>query len=169
MYICLCTVWRKNSWRFSMFLWWTLTLIIVRDHVFAQLLRRAPRLHVGSPYGINTPCIITACGNRLVTPGLQSHQVLYYYSTSILGTTWWLHRTRNSEGVWQKRRRKELKMPGYLVSGSIFINPGSQSQWETYLCPKCDLLLRDAVQPSCGHWLCQTCAEELFQSATEER
>lgn len=31
-----------------------------------------------------------------------------------------------------------------------------------YLCPKCNKILRDAVQTSCGHWLCHSCAEEIF-------
>lgn len=33
---------------------------------------------------------------------------------------------------------------------------------EKYVCPKCDGILRDAVQTSCGHWLCNYCAEEIF-------
>ena len=33
---------------------------------------------------------------------------------------------------------------------------------EKYQCPKCHYILRDAVQTSCGHWLCQGCAEEMF-------
>ena len=32
-----------------------------------------------------------------------------------------------------------------------------------YLCPKCSQILREAVQTSCGHWLCQLCADEIFR------
>ena len=35
---------------------------------------------------------------------------------------------------------------------------------EKYVCPKCDGILQDAVQTSCGHWLCALCAEEIFNS-----
>ena len=37
-----------------------------------------------------------------------------------------------------------------------------------YKCPKCTSVLKDAVQPSCGHWLCQGCAEEVFNKAGEQ-
>ncbi|XP_011409432.1 PREDICTED: TNF receptor-associated factor 2-like, partial [Amphimedon queenslandica] len=37
---------------------------------------------------------------------------------------------------------------------------------EQYVCPKCDGILRDAVQISCGHWLCHGCAEEIFKKET---
>ena len=38
-----------------------------------------------------------------------------------------------------------------------------------YLCPKCDYVLRDAVQQmSCGHWLCKCCAEELSLSESPQ-
>ncbi len=60
-------------------------------------------------------------------------------------------------------------MPGFLVSSSIFLDARAQSEWEKYLCPECSLLLRDAVQPSCGHWLCETCAEQLFGTANGDR
>ena len=33
---------------------------------------------------------------------------------------------------------------------------------DKYVCPKCDSILWEAVQTSCGHWLCNRCAEELF-------
>jgi len=58
-------------------------------------------------------------------------------------------------------------MPGHSrVSDSIFLN--KEGQHKKYICPSCHYLLRDAVQPSCGHWLCQTCAEDLFKSYSEE-
>ena len=31
-----------------------------------------------------------------------------------------------------------------------------------YKCPLCGYLLKEAVQTSCGHWLCQDCGDELF-------
>ncbi|KAL5487184.1 hypothetical protein EMCRGX_G019757 [Ephydatia muelleri] len=34
-----------------------------------------------------------------------------------------------------------------------------------YLCVVCKFLLKDAVQTSCGHWLCQECAEDVFRAA----
>ena len=52
-------------------------------------------------------------------------------------------------------------MPGYNVSDSQL--KGAAEGVSKYRCPGCRLLLRDAVQPSCGHWLCQTCAELLFR------
>ena len=37
-----------------------------------------------------------------------------------------------------------------------------KEQLDKYVCPKCDSILWEAVQTSCGHWLCNGCAEELF-------
>eukprot|EP00731_Ephydatia_muelleri_P018219 Em0011g259a len=34
-----------------------------------------------------------------------------------------------------------------------------------YLCVVCKFILKDAVQTSCGHWLCQECAEDVFRAA----
>ena len=52
-------------------------------------------------------------------------------------------------------------MPGHSVDPAIF----EKKDLEKYKCPKCALLLKDAAaQPSCGHWLCLTCAETLFAS-----
>ena len=48
------------------------------------------------------------------------------------------------------------------VDFSIFID-NNKTQLEKYQCPKCQYILRDAVQTSCGHWLCQGCAEEMFE------
>jgi hypothetical protein len=31
-----------------------------------------------------------------------------------------------------------------------------------YTCPKCKRILRDAVQPACGHRICQSCADEIL-------
>ena len=38
----------------------------------------------------------------------------------------------------------------------------STQDWVKYQCPFCKYLLHDAVQISCGHWLCLECAEQLF-------
>ena len=38
----------------------------------------------------------------------------------------------------------------------------NKDSWKKYVCPKCDGILQDAVQSSCGHWLCASCAEEIF-------
>ena len=40
----------------------------------------------------------------------------------------------------------------------------NKEQIEKYICPKCDSILWEAVQTSCGHWLCNECAEELFDT-----
>ena len=41
-------------------------------------------------------------------------------------------------------------------------HPQESFSKDKYQCPKCQYILRDAVQTSCGHWLCQGCAEEMF-------
>ena len=51
-------------------------------------------------------------------------------------------------------------MPGYSVLDSQL--KGTTENVAKYRCPQCRLLLRDAVQPSCGHWLCTDCAVEIF-------
>ena len=48
------------------------------------------------------------------------------------------------------------------VNSSVFID-NNREELEKYQCPKCQYILRDAVQTSCGHWLCQGCAEEMFE------
>ena len=42
------------------------------------------------------------------------------------------------------------------------LRENNKEQVEKYVCPKCDSILWEAVQTSCGHWLCSGCAEELF-------
>ena len=37
---------------------------------------------------------------------------------------------------------------------------------QRYNCSRCKHLLRDAVQPSCGHWMCESCAKEHFESSS---
>jgi hypothetical protein len=53
-------------------------------------------------------------------------------------------------------------MPGYQVSDSQ-LKGNTAENVSKYRCPECKLLLREAVQPSCGHWLCNTCAVEIFK------
>lgn len=36
------------------------------------------------------------------------------------------------------------------------------SLFDNYQCPHCKHLLNKAVQSTCGHWLCQDCADELM-------
>ena len=35
-----------------------------------------------------------------------------------------------------------------------------------YTCPKCKQILKDAVQPGCGHRICQSCADEILAKET---
>ena len=46
---------------------------------------------------------------------------------------------------------------------SLIFTDNNKEQLEKYQCPKCHYILRDAVQTSCGHWLCQGCAEDIFK------
>lgn len=55
-------------------------------------------------------------------------------------------------------------MVGHKVSKTIF----KTDLWKKYLCPKCGLVLKDAVQPSCGHWLCQSCADAILAPDNEK-
>ena len=47
------------------------------------------------------------------------------------------------------------------VKPSILVENNTMAL-DKYICPKCDNILTDAVQTSCGHWLCHGCAEQLF-------
>ena len=51
---------------------------------------------------------------------------------------------------------------GHSVEKHIFQN---LELWQKYVCPACDLLLKDAVQTSCGHWGCESCVNNIL--ATE--
>ena len=53
-------------------------------------------------------------------------------------------------------------MPGYNIGRSGVKNP---QLFDDCKCSYCHLLLKDAVQPNCGHHLCQSCAEELRSSS----
>ena len=55
-----------------------------------------------------------------------------------------------------------LATPIIPLDSYIFID-NNKEQVDKYQCPKCENILRDAVQTSCGHWLCQGCAEEMFE------
>ena len=44
-----------------------------------------------------------------------------------------------------------------------YLAENNKDQLDKYVCPKCENILTDAVQTSCGHWLCYDCAEELFE------
>lgn len=50
-------------------------------------------------------------------------------------------------------------MPGYDLSRELFKD---QEALKRLLCPYCDKLLCDPVQPTCGHRLCRSCAEEII-------
>ena len=52
-------------------------------------------------------------------------------------------------------------MPGYPIHDVMFQDSDALNR---FLCPKCNLLLKDPVQPSCGHRLCKSCAEEIVQN-----
>ena len=52
-------------------------------------------------------------------------------------------------------------MPGHRVSKDIF---KSKEQYDRHICAQCCLLMKDVVQPNCGHRLCQSCAEEILQA-----
>ena len=49
------------------------------------------------------------------------------------------------------------------VASDIFTDKNLE-QRERYKCPKCGYLLKDAVQVSCGHWMCQECAKDIFEN-----
>jgi len=53
---------------------------------------------------------------------------------------------------------------GHKLDTTIF----NTDLWQKYLCPKCRLVLKDAVQPSCGHWLCQSCADAILAPDNEK-
>ncbi|XP_064401053.1 TNF receptor-associated factor 1-like [Halichondria panicea] len=54
-------------------------------------------------------------------------------------------------------------MPGHKVFRSTSKNP---ALFDKYQCPYCNHLLKDAVQPICGHWLCECCADELLAESS---
>ena len=45
------------------------------------------------------------------------------------------------------------------VKASILVENNTMAL-DKYICPKCDNILTDAAQTSCGHWLCHDCAEQ---------
>lgn len=50
-------------------------------------------------------------------------------------------------------------MPGHKLNKTLFKD---QVALQRLLCPLCGLLLRDPVQPTCGHRLCKSCAEDII-------
>ena len=50
-------------------------------------------------------------------------------------------------------------MPGYSIHSAIFKDRDALNR---YLCPKCNKLLSDPVQPSCGHRMCKSCVEDML-------
>ena len=57
-------------------------------------------------------------------------------------------------------------MVSVTVNDAIFTD-NNHEQRERYMCPKCDYLLKNAVQVSCGHWMCQECAKDIFEERYE--
>ena len=49
-------------------------------------------------------------------------------------------------------------MPGYRLA-----NPDRTKSDAKYFCSYCQLLLREAMQTSCGHFYCQSCLGNLIQ------
>ena len=52
----------------------------------------------------------------------------------------------------------DWKMPGYMLSTAEKQRLGSK-----YMCNSCGLLLRDAMQTTCGHFYCSSCLASLFR------
>ncbi|KAL5487187.1 hypothetical protein EMCRGX_G019761 [Ephydatia muelleri] len=46
---------------------------------------------------------------------------------------------------------------------------GGPELFKKYQCPSCRYLLKGAVQLSCGHWVCQACADRVFQTSSPPR
>ena len=53
-----------------------------------------------------------------------------------------------------------IVMPGHKL---LHTQVKDASLFDKYQCPHCKLLLKDAVQSACGHWLCDSCASELLE------
>ena len=56
-------------------------------------------------------------------------------------------------------------MPGIPVQQKIFKGVDDET-FTRHICPECKLVLRDAVQPACGHRICQSCADEILAKET---
>ena len=59
-------------------------------------------------------------------------------------------------------------MPGITVQRAIF-KGAAETNIEQFSCVGCKLLLKDPVQPACGHRLCKSCADELIEEQTTPR
>lgn len=55
-------------------------------------------------------------------------------------------------------------MPGHRISQELFVGD-SIAKAKKYVCAKCFLILQDAVQTMCGHWMCQSCIDEVIYCA----
>lgn len=56
-------------------------------------------------------------------------------------------------------------MPGHDVSRYIFKDSEAYGRFR---CPVCSLLLNEPVQPSCGHRLCRSCADDMLQDQSAQ-
>ena len=56
-------------------------------------------------------------------------------------------------------RQLDSTMPGHLIESAHFKD---KDAFNRNRCPKCNLLLKDPVQPSCGHRICMSCAEDII-------
>ena len=56
-------------------------------------------------------------------------------------------------------------MPGITAPRTVF-KGATQESYEQLCCVECNLLLKDPVQPACGHRLCKSCADELIENET---
>ncbi|XP_064392829.1 TNF receptor-associated factor 3-like isoform X3 [Halichondria panicea] len=54
-------------------------------------------------------------------------------------------------------------MAGYKIVCNIVQN---SDMLDKYTCPHCHHLCKDAVQSVCGHWLCESCADELMATSS---
>ena len=59
-------------------------------------------------------------------------------------------------------------MPGVKVPRNVFKDADNDA-YARHTCPKCNLLLLDAVQPQCGHRICQSCADDILKKETTPR
>ncbi len=44
-----------------------------------------------------------------------------------------------------------------IRDGYTLTCPSAQTESDKYICPECNEFLDDAVQPPCGHWICESC------------
>ena len=89
-------------------------------------------------------------------------------NTSVWSTSWsGLHLGLVYILVWSTPRSTVVPIMSEIVLAVPRLKPSLlrenyKEHVDKYICPKCDSILWEAVQTSCGHWLCNGCAEELF-------